>query len=78
MQIETLVLGPVCANCYIVTDEKTNETADIDCGEYTKELADRLEGKNLKYIMLTHGHYDHVKAALPVTNHVSCRVYAAP
>ena len=60
MNIETLALGPVQANCYIVTDEKTNETAVIDCGEYTKELADRLEGKNLKYIMLTHGHYDHI------------------
>ena len=60
MKIETLVLGPVCANCYIVTDETTNETAVIDCGEYTQELESRLEGKNLKYIMLTHGHYDHI------------------
>lgn len=60
MQIETLVLGPVCANCYIVTDEKTNEAAVIDCGEYTQELGNKLEGKNLKYILLTHGHYDHI------------------
>ncbi|MBQ8574985.1 MAG: MBL fold metallo-hydrolase [Clostridia bacterium] len=60
MQIETLVLGPVCANCYIVTDEKTNEAAVIDCGEYTQELENKLEGKKLKYILLTHGHYDHI------------------
>ncbi len=60
MQIETLVLGPVSANCYIVTDEKTNQAVVIDCGGYTQELEDRLEGKNLKYIMLTHGHYDHI------------------
>ena len=60
MKIETLVLGPVCANCYIVTDEKTNEAAVIDCGEYTQELENCLEGKSLKYIMLTHGHYDHI------------------
>ncbi|MBR6531351.1 MAG: MBL fold metallo-hydrolase [Clostridia bacterium] len=60
MQIETLVLGPVSANCYIVTDEKTNEAAVIDCGGYTMELEEKLEGKHLKYIMLTHGHYDHI------------------
>ncbi len=60
MQIETLVLGPVCANCYIVTDEKTNEAAVIDCGEYTGELEQKLAGKKIKYIMLTHGHYDHI------------------
>lgn len=60
MKIETLALGPVCANCYIVTDEKTNEAAVIDCGEYTKELEEKLKGKKLKYIMLTHGHYDHI------------------
>ena len=61
MNIETLVLGPVNANCYIVTDEKTNETAVIDCGEYTASLEEKLIDKNLKYILLTHGHFDHIK-----------------
>ncbi len=71
MKVETLVLGPVMANCYIVTDEKTNETAVIDCGWYTDELVRALDGKKVKYIMLTHGHADHIfgvydlKAAYP-------------
>lgn len=60
MQIETLVLGPMMANCYIVTDEKTNETAVIDCGEYSEELKAKLDGKKIKYILLTHGHGDHI------------------
>ncbi len=60
MKIETLVLGPVSANCHIVTDEKTNEAAVIDCGWFTEELLSKLEGKNLKYILLTHGHADHI------------------
>lgn len=60
MQIETLALGPVQANCYIVTDEKTNDAAVVDCGEFTNSLKEKLEGKNLKYIFLTHGHYDHI------------------
>ena len=60
MQIETLALGPVQANCYIVTEEKSGRTAVIDCGEYTNELAEKLAGKNIEYILLTHGHYDHI------------------
>ena len=27
-------------------------------------------------IFLTHGHYDHVKAAVPITNHTRCKVFA--
>lgn len=60
MQIETLTLGPIQANCYIVTDEKTKDAVVIDCGEYTQELEEKLSDKSLKYILLTHGHYDHI------------------
>ena len=60
MTVETMVLGPVSANTYIVTDDVSGETAIIDCGECTSELLDRLKGKNVKYILLTHGHADHI------------------
>ncbi|MBO5420933.1 MAG: MBL fold metallo-hydrolase [Clostridia bacterium] len=60
MQIETLTLGPIQANCYIVTDEKTKDAVVIDCGEYTQELEEKLSDKSLKYVLLTHGHYDHI------------------
>lgn len=60
MTVETMALGPVSANTYIVTDDISGETAVIDCGECTNELLDRLENKNVKYILLTHGHADHI------------------
>lgn len=60
MTVESLALGPVSANTYIVTDEKSGETAIIDCGECTPELISKLNGKNVKYILLTHGHADHI------------------
>ena len=69
MEIKTLVLGPVDANCYIVTDEKTGKTAVIDCGAYTPELEEALDGKELEYIMLTHGHADHILGVYALKKH---------
>lgn len=58
--IKTFVAGPVSANCYILKDDATGDVAVIDCGEYTSEIAAALEGENVKYILLTHGHFDHI------------------
>lgn len=60
LDIQKMPLGPVEANTYIITDEDTNETAVIDCGYFSPELKDLLKDKNVKYILLTHGHYDHI------------------
>ena len=58
--IKSFVAGPVSANCYILKDDETQAVAVIDCGEYTSEIAAALEGESVKYILLTHGHFDHI------------------
>lgn len=58
MKIDTYIAGPIGVNTYVV--EIGGETAVIDCGEFTKEIEKRLEGVNVKYILLTHGHSDHI------------------
>lgn len=58
--IEKLGLGPVDANCYIITDSASGLSAVIDPGEYNSALEEKIKNKNIKYIMLTHGHYDHI------------------
>ena len=78
MTVETMVLGPVSANTYIVTDDISCETAIIDCGECTPELISKLNGKNVKYILLTHGHYDHVGAVAALKKATGCKVYMDP
>lgn len=47
-------------NTYIVTDEETGETAVVDPSLPEEKLIKKLEGKNVKYILITHGHYDHI------------------
>lgn len=60
LKIETWIGDPT--NCYIVFDEKSNETMVIDpAGDVDKivEMIDILKGK-LKYIYITHCHGDHI------------------
>lgn len=58
--IKCFVAGPVSANTYVLKDDATGEVAVIDCGECTAEIVDALKGENVKYILLTHGHFDHI------------------
>lgn len=62
MKIKNLAVGPLMANCYIVSDEETNKAIVIDAGGDGKYIYDTLqqEGLELVAIVATHGHFDHV------------------
>lgn len=64
MIIKTIPVGEIGANCYIIMDEATKETVVLDPGGEGKKLEAILNkmGAKLKYILLTHGHFDHVGA----------------
>ena len=64
MKLETMVLGPLETNCYLLWDEQTMEAAVIDPGASGQKIADRLaqNGLMLRMILLTHAHFDHILA----------------
>lgn len=49
-------------NCYLLTDKATGEMAVVDAGGESKELIQKIKdkGSKLKYVLVTHGHYDHI------------------
>ena len=64
MLIESMTVGPIQANCYILGCEDTREAVVIDPGAEADRILmalAKMEGV-LKYIINTHGHFDHVSA----------------
>lgn len=64
MQIETIVVGPIETNCYVASDRASGEAVVIDAGDDADLILDYLRRENLtvKYILNTHGHFDHTQA----------------
>jgi glyoxylase-like metal-dependent hydrolase (beta-lactamase superfamily II) len=64
MIIETLVVGPLQVNCYIVGDEKTREVIVIDPGGDARDILSMLQQHHLTVtaIVNTHAHFDHLFA----------------
>ena len=63
MIFDTLVLGYLDANCYVISDEPP-EAMVIDAAGHAPELIAHLEGKGLEpeLLVTTHGHGDHLAA----------------
>lgn len=61
MEIIEYQTGPLQTNTYLVFDE-TKEAFLVDPGSYLKQISNKITEKelDLKYIVLTHGHGDHI------------------
>lgn len=53
--------GIIEENSYVIEDESSGEIAIIDPGFASMDTVPQLD--NLKYILLTHGHFDHILMA---------------
>ena len=64
MKVKLRRVGPIGTNCYILEDDQTNLAAVIDPGDEPELIQEALEkeGVEVRYLLLTHGHYDHTTA----------------
>lgn len=60
MKVISEKFGSMDNNCCLIIDEKTNQSALVDCNEFSKKMIDMIGDTDLKYILLTHGHFDHI------------------
>lgn len=77
MQIKRIPAGVYAANCYILMDEETKESAVIDPGGDADDLIKAIKdmGSKVKYILLTHGHTDHTEAAVQLKEEFNSPIY---
>ena len=68
MILKRLVVGPFGSNCYIVGSESNREGMIIDPGDEAEAILNNVEdlGLDIKAIVLTHGHIDHIGAVKEV------------
>lgn len=80
MKIETLTLGDLETNCYLVWDEDTRDAYIID----PADSGDFISEKILQYklnplgILLTHAHFDHVLGLLDLKLNFHLPIYLHP
>ena len=62
MKISRYITGPIQVNTYLVYDETTLKGFLVDPGDYAPVITEEIRRKNidLRYIILTHGHGDHI------------------
>ena len=62
--VKKFVVGPIEVNCYIIADPATKDACLIDPGGNPDRIKNFLgiEKLNLKFIINTHGHGDHIAA----------------
>ena len=77
MIIKAIPAGIYDANCYILVEEKARECAIIDPGGDSQRLISQIDELNAKpkFILLTHGHVDHVGGVIDLVKKYNIPFY---
>ncbi len=73
MKVETLVVGPLEANCYIL--KKDRQALVIDPGENYPKIKKALQDWEVLGILITHCHEDHIGALSELLKDYPAKVY---
>lgn len=77
MKIYYCALGMLQTNCYLLVDENTGRAAVVDPGTDEPKLMNLMkqsEIKSIDYILLTHGHFDHIMGVKKLKEETGAKV----
>ncbi|HGJ5872936.1 MULTISPECIES: MBL fold metallo-hydrolase [Arsenophonus] len=77
MKFEIIPVTDFRQNCTLIWDEKSLDAVIVDPGGEVAKLIAEIEKRslNLHYILLTHGHFDHVGGCAEIAAHFSVPIY---
>jgi glyoxylase-like metal-dependent hydrolase (beta-lactamase superfamily II) len=61
MTVSKIVVGALDNNAYVVACRSTGEAVMVDAADDPERLVDAVDGLDLRMILTTHGHGDHVQ-----------------
>lgn len=76
MKIKKIVLGDLKTNCYVISHDNTAIVIDPACNGESIDAFLRSNNLQLKTILLTHGHQDHIGAVDYLYNLYRCNIIA--
>jgi len=78
VKVAYLTVGPVAENTFLVINEQADNAALlVDPGDEPENIAQAIEetGADVKAILLTHTHFDHVGAVKPMADQLGVEVW---
>jgi glyoxylase-like metal-dependent hydrolase (beta-lactamase superfamily II) len=78
--LRKLAVGPYQANCYVLGCKETREGLVIDPGDEVFRIVKEISNNQLsiRYILITHGHFDHTGGASELKKITGAEVWIHP
>jgi len=73
LKVDRLILGAMGTNCYIVSDD--DKVFVIDPGDEAHFLLKEIGNRHIEFILLTHGHIDHIMALNEIKDRIDTNIY---
>lgn len=76
IEIKIYPVTMLATNCSYIVDSETKQAAVSDPGEASEALLRQIEkdGGKLQYVLLTHGHYDHICYAKQLADRFGAKI----